>query len=74
MDSGVFPHGDPRQLTRLAEHLEQLAPFLRRADSRHLALERAAKLRAETALIAAASPAPASWTTNARPGEERPWT
>lgn len=74
MDSGVFPHCDPRQLTRLAEHLEQLAPFLRRADSRHLALERAAKLRAETALIAAARTAPASWTINARPGEGRQWT
>jgi hypothetical protein len=74
MDSGVFPHGDPRQLTRLAEQLEQLAPFLRRADSRHLALERAAKLRAETVLMRAASPAPASWTINARPGEAQPWT
>jgi hypothetical protein len=74
MDSGVFPHGDPRQLTRLAEQLEQLAPFLSRADSRMLALERAAKLRAETLMIQASRTMPASWTTNARLGEGRLWT
>jgi hypothetical protein len=74
MDSGMPPHGDPRQLTRLAEQLEQLAPFLSRPDSRLLALERAAKLRAETVLIRAARTTPASWTTNARPGEEQLWT
>ena len=47
---------DPRPLARLAEQLEELTPFLSRADSRVRTLERAAKLRAETALIEAARP------------------
>jgi len=70
VDSVIACCRDPRQLTRLAEHLEQLAPFLSRADSRLLAMERAAKLRAETALIQAAR----HLDSSVRAAERRPWT
>ena len=77
MDSVIACYRDPRQLTRLAEQLEQLAPFLSRANSRSLAMERAAKLRAETALMEATrqlNSLTAIELVHGRAAERRPWT